>query len=120
MAKCFIDGCQAKASYKETRYLGEQFHEHRSIASSVLKKQRCDHGHLFIQRKDWPLDGSLEPTISYNDDFVVWHNAIKTKPGIPPGKTTISEYSDYIHRGDHIQTLKRYRIAFFGSEAVAV
>lgn len=111
---CFVDGCLERCEHIETRYLGEQFLEHRSIAASTLKKKKCKAGHYFIQRKDWPLDASLEPTVSYNDDFLVWHNAIKTKPGIPPGKTTISEFSDFIHRGDHLQILKRYSLAFAG------
>jgi hypothetical protein len=114
--------CAASAKVVESRYLGEQYLEHRSIAGSELKKMKCRSAvcsFVFIRRKDWPLNDSLEPTIVFNEDFIAFHNAIKTKPGIPPGKTTISEFSDIIHRGDHIQILERYKIAFFG-QAVAV
>lgn len=61
----------------------------------VCPKKKC--GHAFIIRTEYPLDTSLEPSQETSYNWAEYNNALKMKPGIPVGGTTVSDYTQEIH-----------------------
>lgn len=89
----------------EKRYLHGKSREKRSSLMVMLRKRECKGskrgskgcGHQFIIRTEIPLDSELEPSTETSYNWAEFKNALKHKPGIPVGRTTVGEFTNDVH-----------------------
>jgi hypothetical protein len=81
----------------DRKYLGGFYRERVTVALVTLQPVICRGrkgcGKSAIMRKEYPLDNSLAPSISFNQQWDKYKNAKTNKPGPPIGGTTYSEFT---------------------------
>lgn len=94
-----------------TRYLAGRFSEKYEIVYSTITKYRCHGkqscGHVFLVQIDFPHNQELAKTETIHQDWSVWQNAMKSRPGSQPGQTTASPYTNAACRDPHAMMTTR-------------
>jgi hypothetical protein len=101
---CLCPECgRAVKTHEGKRYLPGKWTEKRNIVHSELYKVFCRSRRgckwTFIFQLDFPLDAQLAPAATSHQNWALFANALRSKPGIPVGGTTYSEYTQRISRG---------------------